>query len=96
MGHLRDALSRAYRVLGFDAATDADEVFRVLVVARIIEPTSRLDSLRMLEEAGIDPPSYPTMTRRLPAFATDRWRQRWRRRARRMPSWVRPAWCSTT
>ncbi len=75
MGHLWDALSRAYRVLGFDAATDTDEVFRALVLARIIEPTSKLDSLRVLEEAGIDPPSYPTMNRRLPVFATDRWRQ---------------------
>jgi hypothetical protein len=28
MGHLWDALSRAYDVLGFEAATDADEVFR--------------------------------------------------------------------
>jgi Transposase DDE domain len=75
MGHLWDALSRAYEVLGFDAATDADEVFRALVLARIIEPTSKLDSLRVLEEAGIDPPSYPTMNRRLPVFATDQWRQ---------------------
>ena len=75
MGQLWDALSRAYEVLGFDAATDADEVFRALVLARIIEPTSKLDSLRVLEEAGIDPPSYPTMNRRLPVFATDQWRQ---------------------
>jgi hypothetical protein len=75
MGHLWDALSRAYEVLGFEAATDADEVFRALVLARIIEPTSKLDSLRVLEEAGIDPPSYPTMNRRLPVFATDQWRQ---------------------
>ena len=75
MGHLWDALSRAYEVLGFDAATGADEVFRALVLARIIEPTSKLDSLRVLEEAGIDPPSYPTMNRRLPVFATDQWRQ---------------------
>jgi transposase len=75
MGQLWDALSRAYEVLGFDAATGADEVFRALVLARIIEPTSKLDSLRVLEEAGIDPPSYPTMNRRLPVFATDQWRQ---------------------
>jgi hypothetical protein len=75
MGHLWDALSHAYEVLGFDAATDTDEVFRALVLARIIEPTSKLDSLRVLEEAGIDPPSYPTMNRRLPVFATDQWRQ---------------------
>lgn len=39
--HLWDALCRAYDVLGFDAAAGADEVFRQLVLARIIEPTSQ-------------------------------------------------------
>jgi hypothetical protein len=39
-------------VLGFDRAGGGDEVFRQLVLARIIEPTSKLDSLRVLEEAG--------------------------------------------
>ena len=53
MGHLLDALSRAYDVLGFDAAAGGDEVFRDLVLARIIEPASKLDSLRVLEEAGV-------------------------------------------
>src|SRR5690606_6586259 len=62
-------------VLGFDAATGGDEVFRALVLARIIEPTSKLDSLRVLDEAGIDSPSYPTLKRRLPVFATEGWRQ---------------------
>ncbi len=75
MGHLWDALARAYEVLGFDAATGGDEVFRALVLARIIEPTSKLDSLRVLDEAGIDSPSYPTLKRRLPVFATEGWRQ---------------------
>jgi Transposase DDE domain len=75
MGHLCDALSCAYGVLGFDRVTGGDEVFRALVLARIIEPTSKLDSLRVLEETGIDPPSYPTMNRRLPVFATEQWRQ---------------------
>jgi hypothetical protein len=75
-GHLWDALGRGYEVLGFDRATGEDEVFRQLVLARIIEPTSKLDSLRVLEEAGIEPPVYRTLTRRLPAFATDSWRQK--------------------
>lgn len=43
--HLWDALCRAYEVLGFD--TVADEVFRLLVCARIIEPTSKVDSSRV-------------------------------------------------
>jgi hypothetical protein len=45
MGHLWDALGRAYLVL-------EDEVFGQLVLARIIEPTSKLDPLRVLEEVG--------------------------------------------
>jgi hypothetical protein len=48
MGHLVDSLERAYRVLGLEDAAGGDEVFRQLVLARIIEPTSKLDSLRVL------------------------------------------------
>jgi hypothetical protein len=46
MGVLVDALERAYEALGFDRAARKDEVFKQLVLARIIEPTSKLDSLR--------------------------------------------------
>jgi hypothetical protein len=52
MGHLVDALCRAYDVLGFGKATAGDEVFWQLVLARIIEPASKQDSLRVLAEAG--------------------------------------------
>lgn len=69
MGHLLDALARGYDVLGFGGATGRDEVFRALVLARIIEPTSKLDSLRVLEEAGMAPPSYRTVKRRLRLYA---------------------------
>jgi hypothetical protein len=68
-GHLLDALSRGYDALGFGAATGRDEVFRALVLARVIEPTSKLDSLRVLQEAGMDPPSYRTVKRRLRLYA---------------------------
>jgi hypothetical protein len=51
-------------------------VFRQLVLARIIEPTSKLDSLRVLDETGVAAPSYPTVNRRLPVYAKDSWRQR--------------------
>jgi hypothetical protein len=44
MGCVLDALDRAYRVLGLDRAAGGDEVFRQLVLARIIEPVSKLDS----------------------------------------------------
>jgi hypothetical protein len=67
MGHLLDALERACRVLGLDRAAGGDEVFCDLVLARIIEPVSKLDSLRVLEEAGVAPVSYATLKRRLPA-----------------------------
>src|SRR5689334_24529756 len=75
MGVLLDAVERAYRVLGFAAATGGDEVFAQLVAARIIEPASKLDSLRVLEEAGAAAASYRTVTRRLRAYAKDSWRQ---------------------
>jgi hypothetical protein len=69
-------LCRAYDTLGFADATGHDDVFRHLVLARIIEPTSKLDSLRVLAEAGITPPSYATVKRRLPLYAERSWSQR--------------------
>jgi hypothetical protein len=75
-GHLWDALSRAYDALGFDTAAGGDEVFRHLVLARIVEPTSKQDSLRVLEEVGVEATSYPTLKRRLPDYATAGFRQR--------------------
>jgi DDE family transposase len=75
MSHLVDALERGYRVLGFEDAAGGDDVFRHLMLARIIEPSSKLDSLRVLEEAGLAPASYRTLKRRLPAYAEESWRQ---------------------
>jgi hypothetical protein len=74
-GHLWDALCRAYTRLGLDHAAGSDEVFRDLVLARIIEPTSKQDSLRVLCEVGVEPVSYRTVTRRLPVFAKPTFRQ---------------------
>jgi len=75
-GHLWGALSMAYDVLGFDRAAGSDEVFWALVLARIIEPTSKVDSLRVLEETGVAGPSYATVRRRLPGYAQDPFRGR--------------------
>jgi len=75
MSHLTDSLERAYRVLGLEDAASGDDVFRHLVLARIIEPSSKLDSLRVLEEAGVAPGSYRTLKRRLPVYAEEAWRQ---------------------
>jgi hypothetical protein len=51
MGHLMDAPGRGYDVLGFGPASGGNEMSRQLVLARIIEPASKLDSPRVLEEA---------------------------------------------
>lgn len=74
-GHLWDALGRAFDALGLDQASGGDEVFRALVLARIIEPTSKLDSLRVLAEAGVAAPSYATLKRRLPRYGNPLWRK---------------------
>ena len=74
MGLLWDALSAAYQAIGFEAVTGGDEVFLALVLARIIEPTSKLDTLRVLHEAGVAGPSYRTLKRRLPVFGKEMWR----------------------
>ena len=75
-GHLWEALCRAYESLGLDGAAGGDEVFRDLVLARIIEPTSKADSLRVLAETGVGTVSYRTLTRHLPRFADTVFRQR--------------------
>jgi hypothetical protein len=75
MGVLLDALDHGYEVLGLGRAAGRDQGFRQLVKARIIEPVSKLDSLRVLEEASVVPPSYATLKRRLPVYAKDTFRR---------------------
>lgn len=58
-----DVLASVYDELGFDEL--ADPVFRDLVIARIVEPTSLLDVSRVLTQMGRDPASYSTMRRTL-------------------------------
>ena len=76
MGHLWDGLSSAYDLLGFARAAGGDEVFRQLVLARIIEPTSKQDSLRVLAEVGVDAVSYPTLNRHLRGYAAEGFRRK--------------------
>jgi hypothetical protein len=52
-----------------------DNVFRDLVLARIIEPTSKIDAERVLSEVGAAPASYATVKRRLRGYGQPRWRQ---------------------
>ena len=75
MSHLWNAPCVAYRVLGFESVTKGDNVFRDLVLARIIEPTSKADASRVLTEVGVDAASYATVKRRLPIYAQPGWRQ---------------------
>lgn len=71
MTPLWEALCAAYDQLGFDTAAGGDKVFRQLVLARIIEPTSKADSLRVLAEAVIETVSYATVKRGLQGYADD-------------------------
>ena len=58
---LYDVLGHVYDWLGFDAVGDA--VFRDLVIARIVEPTSKLDASRVLADLGAELVSYKTIDR---------------------------------
>jgi Transposase DDE domain len=58
---LWDALAGLYDALGF--AVIRDEAFRALVLGRIIEPTSKVDTVRVLTEVGVVSPSRATFRR---------------------------------
>jgi Transposase DDE domain len=72
--HLWEVLGAAFQVLGLERVCGGDEVFKSLTLARVIEPTSKLDSIRVLTEVGVSAPSYPTIKRRLAVYATAEWR----------------------
>lgn len=60
---LYDVLAGVYDWLGFNAV--ADSVFRDLVIARIVEPTSKADAERVLTDLGVSTVSYRTVARHL-------------------------------
>lgn len=60
---LWQVLSDAYARLGFEVV--GDESFKQLVLARIVEPTSKADSLRVLDQIGVKHASLRTMFRSL-------------------------------
>jgi hypothetical protein len=60
---LFEVLAELYDALGFGAV--GDETFRDLVIARIVEPTSILDTGRVLNDLGQQPGSEKTMRRTL-------------------------------
>ncbi|MCT2238008.1 IS1634 family transposase, partial [Dietzia cinnamea] len=56
---LWQGLTGTYSRLGFDVV--GDPVFRDLVLCRVVEPTSKLDSVRVLAELGTTPPHVNTL-----------------------------------
>lgn len=57
---LWDTLERVWAQLGFDVAVP-DKAFQSLALARVIEPTSKLDSARVLAEVGAWAPANTTI-----------------------------------
>jgi hypothetical protein len=75
MAVLWESLVGAYRALGFDEAA-RDEVFRDLVLARIIEPTSKQAAIeRVLPEVGVTHASLRTVKRRLRLYCAEGFRE---------------------
>jgi hypothetical protein len=60
---LYEVIGAVYDGLGFDVV--ADPVFRDLVIARIVEPTSKADARRVLGDLGATVMSYKTIQRHL-------------------------------
>jgi hypothetical protein len=60
---LWQVLLEAYSIVGLDVL--GDEAFRGMVLARIVEPTSKADSLRVLADLGAPCPTTRTLYRAL-------------------------------
>ncbi len=72
--YLWSQLELVWSQLGFDVIRD--EVFKQVVLARIIEPVSKLDSVRVLGELGLKAPSDDAIYRSLQRcceYAIARW-----------------------
>lgn len=71
-GLLWYVLNGVYDTLGFNAVDDP--VFRQLVLARLIEPASKLDTIRILDGLGLDAPSNTSIHRCLKRIVDNRYR----------------------
>lgn len=69
---LWEVLEQAYTDLGFDMV--GTDVFKKLVLARVIEPTSKVDTIRVLSELGLSSPSLRTIWRTLAKSIEQDWR----------------------
>jgi hypothetical protein len=96
MGHLLDALSRAYDVLGLGHAAGGDEVFRLLVLARVIEPTAISTPCGCWRRPGWRRRRMRHSSAACPSMPRRRGGRGCPPPARRMPGWAGRAWCSMT
>ena len=64
-GLLWDVLHRAYNCLGLGDATGGDRAFEQMVLARLIEPTSKAQVPRVLGDLGLESVSVRTLFRSL-------------------------------
>ena len=89
---LYSVLGAVYDWLGFGVVDDA--VFRDLVIARIVEPTSKADARRVLGDLGATVMSYKTIQRHLALIDTGGCRDTIAQRCfahASQPWWVEPA-----
>jgi len=73
--HLWLSLDAAYTALGLGEAA-GDDVFRDLVLARVIEPTSKAQAIRVCANVGFPTRSYKTIMRRLPLYSAEGFREK--------------------
>jgi len=69
---LLDTLTFVYSKLGFDCVDDL--TFKQMVCARIIEPASKRDTVRILENLGLSAPSSASLYRSLRRCVSDNYR----------------------
>ena len=89
-------LTSAYTQLGFDVL--GDDGFRAMVLARIVEPTSKAEVVRVLDEIGAPAVSLRTLFRSLARSQARDYRGQlataaWAHSVRTSGT---AAWCSTT
>lgn len=72
-GLLLEVLTGQYNYLGFNRLKD--DIFTYLCVARIVEPTSKLDSIRVLDELGVPGISIDRLYRCLNQIITKDYRK---------------------
>lgn len=72
-GLLWEILKNEYNKLGFSKLED--EVFCAMCLARLVEPTSKIDSLRVLTELGVAPPYKKKLYNCLAKAAEQKYRE---------------------